>query len=186
MKRWQKWALALGLILTPALALTQTAVSPVQTITCTNQFLTALASTGIFTCTSLPAAVAGTAGIAKLHNVPVAIGWPAAVDPNNIVVANIAQASTISAIVGTPEVAVGAAATVTINKAASTVACSAGTALHSGSFNANAAAATDQTLTVTVSTLAAGDRICLQTTGGANWTGGVGIGTITIFLAPTP
>ena len=66
--------------------------------------------------------------------------------------------------------------------APSGTACSAGTALHSGSFNANGTAATNQTLTVTVTSLAVGDRICLQTTGGANWTSGTSIGGITIFV----
>ncbi len=56
---------------------------------------------------------------------------------------------------------------------------------YDGSFDANGTAATNQTLTVTVSTLAAGDSICYQTTGGADWTGGVGIGTITIYFAPS-
>lgn len=132
------------------------------------------------------AASTSAAGIAKLHNVPVAVGWPAALNPNNVILANIDQASTITKIVGVNEVLVGAAATVSVYKAASGVSCGAGTVLHSGSFDANASLDTNQTLTLTATTLAAGDRICLQTTGGANWTSGVGVGTITVFLAPTP
>lgn len=131
------------------------------------------------------AASTGTAGIVKLHNVPVSVGWPAALDPHNIVIATINQASTITAIIGVNEVLVGAAATVEVYKAGSTVSCGSGTILHSGSFNANASLDTNQSLTVTTSSLAAGDRICLQTTGGANWTSGAGIGTITVFLAPS-
>lgn len=116
---------------------------------------------------------------------PAAVGWPAALDPNNIVLANIAVTSTITAIVGTPEIAVGAAATVSVYKAPSGTACGAGTILHSGSFDANGTAATNQSLTLVSTSLAAGDRICLKTTGGNNWTGGVGVGTITVFLGPS-
>ena len=92
---------------------------------------------------------------------------------------------TVNAIVGAVEVANGSAATVVVNHAPSGVACSAGTALHSGSFNANGTAATDQTLTVTTASLAVGDRICLQTTGGSNWSSGSAVGTITIFVTPS-
>jgi len=132
------------------------------------------------------AASTSTAGIAKLHNVPLSIGWPAALNPNNTIIAVVNQASTISAIIGAVETATGSAATVSVSKAPSGTACSAGTVLHSGSFNANGTAATNQTLTVTTSTVAAGDRLCLQTTGTTSWTGGTGIGTISVFLAPTP
>lgn len=135
---------------------------------------------------ALTAAAAGTAGISKLHSAPAAVGWPATLNPTNIILANVNQASTISALIGAVEVPVGAAATVSVYKASSGTACGAGTILHSGTFNANGAAATNQTLTLTSTTIAAGQRICLQTTDGANWTGGSGIGTITIFLAPTP
>lgn len=132
------------------------------------------------------AASTATAGIAKLHNVPLSVGWPAAINPDNIVVAVINQASTISAIIGRVETATGGAATVSVYKAASGTACGSGTVLHSGSFDANGTAATNQTLSVTSSTLAAGDSICLKTTGTTSWTAGTGVGTITVFLAPTP
>lgn len=134
---------------------------------------------------AIPAASTSTAGLAKLHNVPVSAGWIATVNPNNVVIGVINQASTISAIIGAVEIATGGTSTVSVNKAPSGTACSGGTTLHSGSFNANGTAATNQTLTVTTSTLAAGDRLCLQTTGTTGWTGGVGIGTITVFLAPS-
>jgi hypothetical protein len=137
---------------------------------------------------ALPAATTSTAGIAKLHNVPVSVGWIATVNPNNVVIAVINQASTISAIIGAVETATGGTSTVTVNKAASGTACSAGTILHSGSFNANGTAATNQTLTLVggaTDNLAIGDRLCLQTTGTTGWTGGVGVGTITVFLAPS-
>lgn len=132
------------------------------------------------------AASTGMAGIAKLHNVPVAVGWPAQLDPHNVVLVNIDQASTITKIVGVNEVLVGAAATLSVYKAASTVSCADGTILHSGTFDANASLDTNQELTLTATTLAAGDRICLQTTDSANWLAGAGVGTITVFLAPTP
>lgn len=135
---------------------------------------------------AVAAASTATAGIAKLHNVPVAAGWIATVDPNNVAIAVVNQASTISAIIGVVETAVGATATLTVSKAPSGTACSAGTVLHSGSFNANGTPATNQTLTVTTSTLSAGDRLCYQTTNGANWLAGLGVGTVTVFLAPTP
>jgi hypothetical protein len=143
------------------------------TITAASGVITTVAAT-----TSVP-------GIAKLNNVGYPAGWIAANDPNNAVVVTVGQASTITGIVGRVETPVGSAATVSVYKAPSGTACSAGTVLHSGSFDANGTAATNQTLTVTVTTLAAGDSICYVTTGGANWTSGVGIGTITIFYAPS-
>ncbi len=127
----------------------------------------------------------GDASWSTLPSVGQSAGWLATVQPNNAVIAVIDRTSTITSIVGAVETAVGAAATVVINKASSGQACSAGTAIHSGSFNANGTAATNQTLTVTSSALAAGDRLCMQTTGGANWTGGVGTGTITVFVRPS-
>lgn len=61
MKRWQKALLAFGLVLVPTLALTQTAVSPVRTFTCTaGQYTTGLAGTGVFTCSGF-GEVKGTA-----------------------------------------------------------------------------------------------------------------------------
>src|SRR5205807_1821521 len=97
----------------------------------------------------------------------------------------INQPMTVKAIVGAIEVTNGSTATVLVKRAPSGVVCSAGTALHSGSFNANGTAATDQTLTVTTANLAVGDRICLQTTGGTNWSSGGAVGTITIFVSPS-
>lgn len=133
----------------------------------------------------LPAASTSTQGAAKLHNVPVSLGWVATVNPTSAVIAVINQASTISAIIGAVETATGSAATVTVFKAPSGTACGSGTALHSGTFNANGTAATNQTLTVTTSSVSAGDRLCVTTTGTTAWTGGTGIGTITVFLAPS-
>ena len=108
------------------------------------------------------------------------IGWVAAINPNNATIVVLPANATVTSIVGAVETATGGTATVTVNKVASATACSAGTALHSGSFNANGTAATNQTLTVTSSALTSGQRLCLQTTGTTTWTGGTGIGGITV------
>ena len=126
-----------------------------------------------------------TTAFVKSQRIPISIGWTAGQNPNNAIASVINQAMTVNAIVGAVEVANGSAATVVVNHAPSGVACSAGSALHSGSFNANGTAATDQTLTVTTASLAVGDRICLQTTGGSNWNSGSAVGTITIFVTPS-
>jgi len=126
-----------------------------------------------------------TTAFVKSQQIPISIGWIAGQNPNNAIASVINQAMTVNAIVGAVEVANGSTATVAVNHAPSGVACSAGTALHSGSFNANGTAATDQTLTVTTASLAVGDRICLQTTGGSNWSSGSAVGTITIFVSPS-
>lgn len=125
------------------------------------------------------------AGVAKLHNVALSIGWIATANPDKATIAVVNQASTISAIIGVVDTAVGATATITVYKAPSGTACSSGTALHSGTFNANGTAVTNQTLTVTTSAVSAGDRLCLSTAHGSAFTAGAGIGTITVFLAPS-
>lgn len=111
--------------------------------------------------------------------------WKAAEDPNERVIATVDQASTLVSLVGTVVAPVGAAATISVYKAGSGTAAAAGTVLHSGSFDANGTANTNQTLTITVTALSAGDRIALVTTGGVNWTGGSGSGGITArFTTP--
>jgi hypothetical protein len=115
-----------------------------------------------------------------------AIGWDAGLDPGasgseNIIV-TLDQNSTVQDIRGTVSHVVGSAATLSINKAASGTACSAGTTLHSGSFDGNGTAATNQSLTVTTSALTAGDRLCVVTTNGANWIAGAGVGGITVRI----
>jgi hypothetical protein len=126
-----------------------------------------------------------TTAFVKSQQIPISIGWIAGQNPNNAIASVINQTMTVNAIVGAVEVANGSTATVAVNHAPSGVACSAGTALHSGSFNANGTAATEQTLTVMTASLAVGDRICLQTTGGSNWSSGSAVGTITIFVTPS-
>ena len=112
-----------------------------------------------------------------------AIGWVAGVDPNKAVILTASTAMTVTDIRGTVADAVGSATTVQVNKAPSGTACSGGTNQATGTFNANGTAATNQTLTLAGSganSLAAGDRLCLVTTGGTNWTGGTGNGGLTI------
>lgn len=122
---------------------------------------------------------AASSGVAKQR---LAIGWPAGIDPALNIIGTIDEASTVNSIVGTVATAVGSAATVSVYKAPSGTACGSGTVLHSGSFNANGTAATNQTLTLTTTALSAGDRLCLVTTGGSNWTSGSGIGGVAVRI----
>lgn len=142
--------------------------------------LTAL-GTGIATALGINT---GVAGAPLLNTVPrgQSVGWIATVNPLNATVFVAANASTVTSIVGAVETATGSAATISVFKAPSGTACSGGTVLHSGSFNANGTAATNQTLTLTTTSLAAGDRVCLQTTGTTSWTGGTGIGGISVNI----
>lgn len=118
------------------------------------------------------------AGAVAPHSM--SIGWIAAVNPNGATIGVLPAASTITSIEGVVETATGGTATVSVNIAASGTACSAGTTVHSGSFNANGTAATNQTLTVTTTAVPAHDRLCLVTTGTTTWTGGTGVGGITV------
>ena len=104
--------------------------------------------------------------------------WLAGAAPNNVTLFIASRALTITAIVGVVETANGAAATVSVVKAASGTALSAGTVVHSGSFNANGTAATNQTLTPTVTALATGDRLGLTSTG--TFTASVGSISVTV------
>jgi hypothetical protein len=126
-----------------------------------------------------------TTAFVKSQQIPINIEWIAGQNPNNSIASVINQAMTVNAIVGAVEAPNGSTAAVAVNHAPSGAACSAGTALHSGSFNANGTAATDQTLTLMTASLAVGDRICLQTTGGTNWSSASAVGTITIFVMPS-
>jgi hypothetical protein len=140
------------------------------------------------TWSALPTASTSTAGIAKLHNVPLSVGWIATINPNKAIIATVHQASRISAIIGRVSDATNnGTATVAVYKAPSGTACSAGTILHSGTLDANGTANTNQTLTLVggaTDDLADGDSLCLVTTGTTSWTGGAGIGSVSVFLAP--
>lgn len=119
--------------------------------------------------------------------IPLSVGWIPTINPNGVGIAVINQASTVSAIIGNVEIATGGTSTVSVFKASSGTACGSGTILHSGSFNANGTAATNQTLTLVggaTDDLAAGDRLCITTTGTTGWTAGTGVGTITVFVGP--
>jgi hypothetical protein len=163
---------------------TRTPVAPTATNTAQiattayvqNQAYAALASPTLSGTPTAPTPAQGTnstqiatTAFVKSQQIPISIGWIAGQNPDNAIASVINKAMTVNAIVGAVEVANGSTATVAVNHAPIGVACSAGTALHSGSLDANGTAATDQTLTVTTASLAVGDRICLQTTGGSNW-----------------
>jgi hypothetical protein len=114
-----------------------------------------------------------------------AMGWVPGIDPAEAVIFTAPAAMVVTDIRGTVVDAVGAAATVSIYKAASGVDASAGTVQHAGSFNANGTANTNQSLTLATGAaiqLAAGDRLAFVTSGGANWTGGTGKGAVTVTL----
>lgn len=111
------------------------------------------------------------------------VGWIATVNPTGALIFVAPAALTVTSIVGNVEVASGGTSTVSVFKAATGTACGSGTIQHSGSFNANGTAATNQTLTLVGgagNVLASGNRICITTTGTTGWTAGTGIGGITV------
>ncbi len=117
----------------------------------------------------------------------VSTGWVATVNPNKAVIATVNRASRVSAIIGRVSDATGGTSTVQVFKAPSGTACSGGTALTSDTLNANGTANTNQTLTLVggaTDDLANGDSLCLVTTGTTAWTGGTGIGGVTVYMAP--
>jgi hypothetical protein len=91
--------------------------------------------------------------------------WLAGANPGGSTIFVAPRALTITSLVGVVDTANGAAATVSVVKAASGTALASGTVIHSGSFNANGTAATNQTLTLTTTTMASGDRLGLTSTG---------------------
>lgn len=121
------------------------------------------------------------AGQGCLPELAASTSWHAVLNPNNAYIQQVRANGTVTAIVGRVMTPTGGAATVSVYKAASATACSAGTVIHSGSFNANGTADTLQTLTVTSAALTAGQVICLVTTGTTEWTLGTGVGGITVF-----
>ncbi len=115
------------------------------------------------------------------------IGWIAAVNPNKAILVTVDRAYRVSSVVGRVSDATGGTATAQVFKVPSGTACSGGTALTSDTLNANGTANTNQTLTLVggaADDLAAGDSLCLVTTGTTTWTGGTGIGGITVSMAP--
>lgn len=92
------------------------------------------------------------------------VSWLAGANPANGTLYYADKARTILTLTGMVEVANGATGTISVVKASGGL-LSAGTVIHSGSFNANGTVGTYQPLTLTVTTLAAGDRLGLTTTG---------------------
>ncbi len=115
--------------------------------------------------------------------IPVPLTWAPGVDMTSMPVAGIFQGRIIAGIRCTPEVVSGGAATLQPVKAASATLISAGTNLTSDTCNVNTAAATDQSLTVSVTTLAAGDRLGLIGSGASITSANtVAKGLVTFFL----
>lgn len=94
---------------------------------------------------------------------------------------NVGRAIVIDSIIGRPFVAgTGGAATFTIYKAPSGTAPASGTALHSGTFNMVGTINTDQSLTLTTTTVAAGESVWAVPTGTAT----SAIGAISLNYRP--
>jgi hypothetical protein len=90
----------------------------------------------------------------------------------------------VKSITGVPDVATTNAVTVSIYKAPSATAVASGTLLHTGTFNCQGTAATNQSLTLGAATaldVAAGSRIGAVISGAP---GAAGAGSITVTLAP--
>ena len=138
---------------TPAAPTATTATNTTQIATTAyvkNQAYATLASPALSGTPTAPTPTQGTnstqvatTAFVKAQQVPISIGWIAGQNPNNAIASVINQAMTVQSIVGAVEVPNGSTATVTVNHAPSGVACSVGTALHSGSLNANGTAATN-------------------------------------------
>jgi hypothetical protein len=95
----------------------------------------------------------------------ISTSWLAGSDPGGSTIFIATRAMTIVALSFVPDVLAGSAVTLSVVKAASGTGISAGTAIHSSSFNANTGLNTVQTLTPTTTTLAIGDRLGIITTG---------------------
>jgi hypothetical protein len=91
----------------------------------------------------------------------------------------------VKAISGVVDTQASNAVTATLYKAASATALGSGTALHSGTFNLQGTAATNQALTLSTTSgvldVAAGSRIGFVISGTP---GAAGVGSITVTLAP--
>jgi hypothetical protein len=97
----------------------------------------------------------------------------------------LARRMVVKAITGVVDATASNAVTATVYRAPSATALGSGTALHSGTFNLQGTAATNQsiTLSATASNLdvAAGARIGIVISGAP---GAAGVGSITVTLAP--
>lgn len=107
------------------------------------------------------------------YNVPVAT--------TAVCLMNMGRAMVVDSIIGRPFVAgTGGAATAAIWKAPSGTAPISGTAMHSGTFNLVGTINTDQTLTLTTTTVSAGESVWAVFTGTAT----SAIGSISINCRP--
>jgi hypothetical protein len=150
-----------------------------------HQFLNTISTSGV-PGAAQPACADLSDSVASCNTLPtliIPITYVPGINPNNIPIFRANASRTVTGIVCRPEVAAGGVATISVVKAASGTALSAGTVLHSGSFNANGTAATDQTLTVTTSSLASGDTVGITTTGTTVWTSsGIATGVCTVYI----
>lgn len=111
-----------------------------------------------------------------------AIGWVGGQDPNNAPIVIAPVDMTIVSISGNVETALGATGTVRVNRADDGVSCERGLSANYGSLDVNGTTISNQSLPVAEAFLPAGARLCLQTTGGANWTGGHSVAGLTVTL----
>jgi hypothetical protein len=112
-------------------------------------------------------------GTMRINNDPslivAAYSWVAGAQLNNQTIFTTTREMQVTAVIGRPDIVNGGAATLVIVKAASGTAPAGGTALTSTSMDLTGTANTNQTLTLSATladiTLAAGDSLCMVTTG---------------------
>lgn len=129
-----------------------------------------------------------TPGQFAVNNDPSLLGppysWVAGAQLNNQTIFTTTRAALVTAVIGRVDVANGSAATLVIVKAPNTVAPADGTALTSTSMDLTGAANANQTLTLSATladiTLAAGDSLCMVTTGAL----AASAGCITVWGTP--
>lgn len=124
-------------------------------------------------------------GVAKLYNAPMSAGWLSGANPDQgVIVADTAQALTITAINANATALAGGSATLDVYDIASgTATCQSGTKVNSSSFNANTAAGTPQSLFSGSYSLASGHSLCIHT---PTWPGSpTSTATVSIYGAPS-
>jgi hypothetical protein len=113
-----------------------------------------------------------------------AYSWTAGAQLNGQTIFTTTRAAVVTAVIGRIDVANGTAATLAINKCASGTAPGAGTDLTTNSVDLAGTPATNQTLTLSSTltdiTLAAGDSLCMVTSG----TLAASAGCITVWMTP--
>lgn len=168
-----KWLVPL--LLLTGVAQAQQLVSPIEVKDCGSQFVKQISATGLVTC-----AASTSTGLAP-------VSWVAATNVDDAIVLIAPTALTVTSIKSRVIAAVGAAATISVVKAASGTACTTAAGVNliasSGTIDANSASTTVQSATLAGSgapSLSANDTICLKTTNGSAFTAGSGKGDITI------